>query len=249
MQSIIHSFKMELTILGSGSAIPYDNRASSSYILKFGDSSILLDAGFWVVERLEKIKFSLNNLEYIFLSHKHPDHFIGLIHILFALRNPVFNRETPLKIFGFKGLREYFEKFKKILGHWIEPGFEILFFEDKEKTFDKFSYSLFKTEHSEESVGINILINNKKITYTSDTDFFLELGNKINNSEIVIIECASPSENKIKGHLSYTEIMEITKNLNIKKIILTHFYPDSLPKVKLPENFILAKDLMHIKIN
>ncbi len=239
---------MKLIILGSGTAVPFQQRASSSLLLKLDNTNILLDAGFWVVERLEQLNFPLEKLDYIFLSHKHPDHFMGLIHILFALKNPCFKREEPLKLFGFEGMKNYFNQFESILGSWIKPNFDILFFEHKEYIFEDFSYSLFKTNHSEESVGIKILKNNKKIVYTSDTEFFPELSEHIKNADILISECGSSVENPVNGHLNYREIIDFTKNLNIKKIILTHFYPDSLPPEKLPENFIIGKDLIQIKI-
>ena len=125
----------------------------------------------------------------------------------------------------------------------------ISFIEKEKENFHNFSYSLFKTKHSEESVGIKIFINNKKIVYTSDTEFFPELKKHIDNSDILVIECASPIGKKIVGHLNFNEIIDITESLNINKIILTHFYPDSLPSQELNKKFILGNDLLNIKIN
>ncbi len=240
---------MEIVILGSGTAVQFQQRASSCYLLKLQEVNILLDAGFYVVERLEQANISIADLDYIFISHKHPDHFIGIIHILFALRNPFYKRKKPIKIFGFKGLKDYFDHFQKILGQWIKPEIDILFYEDENNNFSDFSCSTFKTKHSEESVGIKIFSNEKVIVYTSDTEFFPELTDEIKDADLLIIECASSSKNRLKGHLSYNEIESFTKDLNIKKIILTHFYPNSIPEKDIKNNFIIGNDLMTIKIN
>ncbi len=242
------SASLELIILGSGSAVQFQQRCSASYLLKIGNKNLLLDAGFYLLERLEQMSVSADKIDYIFISHKHPDHFMGLIHLLFALKNPVYNRREPLIIFGFKGLSDYFRQFRNILGKWIEPDFEVIIIEKEAMKFTEFSYKLFDTAHSEESVGIQIHINNKKIVYTSDTEFFPELIDIVDHSSITIFECATNEAEQIAGHLTVDDILKISKKSNIDKIILSHFYPNSLPSINLPENFLIAEDLLSVKI-
>ena len=239
---------MKLTVLGSGSAVQFQKRGSASYLLDFGNKKLLLDAGFYLLERLEAVKVPADSIDFIFISHKHPDHFFGLLHLFFALRNPYYKKVEPIHIFGFKGLKSYLNEFKKILGKWIEPPNELIISENISESFDDFSYKLFKTEHSECSVGIKLFSNKKKIVYTSDTEYFPELINITNNSHITIFECASPVKDKIKGHLSFEEILEISNKSKIEKIILSHFYPDSLPETDIPPNFIIAEDLFSMNI-
>ena len=239
---------MKLTVLGSGSAVQFQKRGSASYLLDFGNKKLLLDAGFYLLERLEAIEVSVDSIDFIFISHKHPDHFLGLLHLLFALKNPFYKKENPIHIFGFKGLKAYINEFKNILGKWIEPPNKLIISENISEAFENFSYKLFKTEHSECSVGIELFSNKKKIDYTSDTEYFPELINITNNSHITIFECASPDKEKIKGHLSFDDILKISNKSNIETIILSHFYPDSLPQTDIPPKFIIAEDLMDVEL-
>ena len=237
------------TVLGSGSAVQFQNRASSSYLLEFENKKIVLDAGFWLLDRLEKISVKADQIDYIFISHKHPDHFIGLIHLLFALKNPFYKRKKPLFLLGFKGLKKYFNEFENILGKWIKPNIELIFIEKDKYQFPGFSYTLFKSKHSKESVGITLFIGDKKIVYTSDTEYFDSIERIANNSDLAVFECASSFKHKIRGHLSIEDILKINRKTNIQNIILSHFYPDSLPKQKIPPNFLIANDLLSVKIN
>ena len=243
---------VKFTVLGSGSAIQFQKRASSSYLVEFNNCKILLDCGFNVVARLEEYGVRLDEIDYIFISHKHPDHFMGLIHILFALRNPLYFRKSPMKIFGFKGLKVYFDKFKNIMGKWIEPEIEIIFLEKEKMQFEYFYAEIFKVSHSPEACGLKLIINDKTLIYTGDTDYNEKLKNFFANSHLLVIDCGSSQTNKINGHLSIHEIISLTENANIYRVLLTHFYPDSYYDVishDIPSNFIIADDLLTVKLN
>ena len=242
---------VKFTVLGSGTAIQFQKRASASYLVEFGNCKILLDCGFNVVTRLEEYGVKLDEIDYIFISHKHPDHFMGIIHILFALKNPIYFRESPITIFGFQGLQEYINKFKNILGKWIEPLIDINYYENNKLQFENFSAEIFKVSHSPESSGIKLLINDKILVYTGDTDYTESLKNFITNSHLLIIDCGSSQPNKLKGHLSLQEIIFLTQDANISKVLLTHFYPQSYHNVtstSIPPNFIIADDLLTINL-
>jgi ribonuclease BN (tRNA processing enzyme) len=239
---------MKFTVLGSGTAVQFQKRASASYLLEIGEKKLLLDTGFYLLQRLEELSIKADEIDYIFLSHKHPDHFMGLIHLLFALRHPFYSRKSPVYIFGFKGLKEYFQQFQDILGRWLDSETELVFSEEQRGCFDEFSYNLFDTVHTEESVGIEIIAKDKKIVYTSDTENFYELASILDNSHVAVLECAANPKEKIKGHLSFEDILEINSCSRIKHLILSHFYPDSVPKKNYLQNLIIAEDLYQLEI-
>lgn len=219
---------IKFTVLGSGSAVCFEDRTSASYLVETNDRYLLLDCGFNCVTRICEAGVSPADIDYIFLSHKHPDHFMGLIHLLFALKSPFYNRSEPVCIFGFPGLISYFTQFKEILGKWIEPGFEIIFQEDKSFNSGGFQFDLFSTLHSEESSGINIVVNNKKISYTSDTGFSENVIENINGSDLAILDCAANIDNNLEGHMNFRECIEMAEKAYVKRALLSHFYPDSI---------------------
>ncbi len=96
-----------LTILGSSSAIPTKTRNTTAQFLLFQSDKILIDCGEACINRLVRYKLPFDQIKYIFISHLHTDHILGLPGLLgsFALRN----REKPLTIFSPQGLQEIIE--------------------------------------------------------------------------------------------------------------------------------------------
>ncbi|KAA0257344.1 ribonuclease Z [Deferribacter autotrophicus] len=241
---------VKFTILGSGSAVQYENRSSASYLLEYNDKKIILDAGFCLLDRLEKVSVLADEIDYIFVSHKHPDHFMGIIHFLFARKSITSYSNNPVTIFGFKGLESYINGFRKILGHWIEPEIDIKIVEDTKFSFDDFEYELFKTVHTDESVGIKLYIDGKKIVYTGDSEYFDDLIVHVNEADLFVADCGKIKGDVIEGHMSYDEVLQVAINAGVKNLLFSHFYPDSDKFEINVDNYnfkvFKARDLMSI---
>jgi|Wag4MinimDraft_11_1082651.scaffolds.fasta_scaffold00144_15 ribonuclease BN (tRNA processing enzyme) len=248
---------VKFTILGSGSAVPFEGRASSSYFVETEHTNILLDCGFQCVDRLYSIGKSLDSVDYIFLSHKHPDHFIGLIHLFFALRSPYYERKSPICIFGFKDIEKYFEQFRGILGKWIEPGVPVNFFPNENNSVsswtnisDLLSFRTFSTMHTDESVGVSLVVNERKIVYTSDTEFFEGLADEFSYADLAVVDCASGEGSGLRGHMDFRQGIFLAEQAGVKKLLFSHFYPDSinfdLSRFDTDIEFYKARDCMSI---
>ena len=100
---------MEVTILGSGTAIPIIDRASPSFALFVKkEPPMLLDAGPGTLRQLTRLGISHEAIGRIFLTHFHPDHCADLIHLFFATRNPrVLKRRKPFVLIGPSGLKDF----------------------------------------------------------------------------------------------------------------------------------------------
>ncbi|HCW93072.1 MBL fold metallo-hydrolase [Flexistipes sinusarabici] len=241
---------IKFTILGSGSAVPFENRASASYLLETTGGKFLLDCGFECVGRLSAAGIELDELSGIFISHKHPDHFMGLIHLLFALKSPFYNRLEPLYITGFEGIEEYFNSFRKILGKWVEPGFDVRFSDKDELDIADCNFHLFPTVHSEESTGVYIIVDGKKIVYTSDTEYSDSYVEYLQDAELAVLDCAASTEFPVEGHMNYREGLAMAEKAGVKRLVFSHFYPNSadfvMSRLDTDVEFYKANDLMSL---
>jgi ribonuclease Z len=94
----------ELTVLGSNSALPAQNRYPTSQYLNIRNQHILIDCGEATQIQLNKYKVKSSKIDKIFISHLHGDHFYGLPGLLSSYN---LNRRTAgLTIFAPKGLKE-----------------------------------------------------------------------------------------------------------------------------------------------
>src|SRR6266567_2594204 len=65
---------LTLTILGAGPAAPNPGGANSGYLLRQGDSAVVMDCGAGVAGRIVQ-QVPANRLAGVAISHLHPDHY------------------------------------------------------------------------------------------------------------------------------------------------------------------------------
>ena len=93
-----------LKILGSASAIPAFGRNHTAQILQVYNKLYLIDCGEGTQTQLKKYRVNFNKIHSVFISHLHGDHFLGLFGLISTMS--LLSRDTPLYIFGPRGLNE-----------------------------------------------------------------------------------------------------------------------------------------------
>jgi ribonuclease Z len=96
--------KFELTILGSGGAIPTINKKPTSQFLNIQDRYFLIDCGEGTQIQLRKFKCKFSKINHIFISHLHGDHYLGLIGFLASLN--LLGRTNSINIYAPKNLEK-----------------------------------------------------------------------------------------------------------------------------------------------
>lgn len=93
-----------LTILGSNSALPAYGRNQSSQVLEAGKCTFMIDCGEGTQIRLSQFKIKHFKIDYIFISHLHGDHYLGLVGLLKSMH--LLKRTKDLYLYGPNGLQE-----------------------------------------------------------------------------------------------------------------------------------------------
>jgi ribonuclease Z len=96
--------QFDVTILGSNAAIPAYNRHPTSQVLNYNGNLFLIDCGEGTQFRMSEFGIKRGNLNNIFISHLHGDHYFGLVALLTSFN--LNRREHPLFIYGPLGLEE-----------------------------------------------------------------------------------------------------------------------------------------------
>ena len=105
---------LDLVFLGTSGSAPTARRAPSALLIRRGGDRLLFDCGEGTQRQLLRSAVGLVDLEEIFLTHYHADHYLGLPGMLktFALRQ----RDLPLTVYGPPGLRDLFESLRRVFG-------------------------------------------------------------------------------------------------------------------------------------
>ncbi len=103
-----------MVFLGTSASAPTARRGTSSVLVRRGGDRLLLDCGEGTQRQLLRSTIGLVDLEHIFLTHLHADHYLGLPGMLktFSLRM----REPALHVYGPPGLRELFNVLARVIG-------------------------------------------------------------------------------------------------------------------------------------
>jgi len=254
---------MIVTVLGSGTCVPSIERSSCSIMLEVNNARLLFDSGPGTMRQLLRTNTTIFDVDYIFYSHFHPDHTAELVPFLFATKYPdVSQRQTVLTIVAGGGFEDFFAGLKTVYGKWIEldPGLvEIIVMSNQSADFRRlkdFTVQSAPVDHNPESIAYRITSSGgHSVVYSGDTDTSENLIELSKDADLLICESALPDEYRIKGHLTPSLAGDIATRAGVRKLVLTHFYPEcdqadiELECRKTYDGpLVLAQDLMRIEI-
>jgi len=227
---------MEIIILGSGTTVPLAERASPSLAVFTENEFILLDIGPGTVRQLTHAGLDHENVDCIAISHFHPDHTADLIHFIFATRYPpVLKRRKPFTVIGPRGLERFIGQLKQAYGTWLDLPDQLMRVDELStneqdgRVFQGFSIRSAPVVHTPQSIGLRIEDRSgKTIVYSGDTAYCEAIIDLANGADLLILESSFPDNAGREGHLTPSQAGEIASRSGAKRLVLTHFYPESL---------------------
>jgi ribonuclease BN (tRNA processing enzyme) len=232
--------KLDLRFLGSGNAFAAQGRAFSSFLL---NDRYLFDCGPTVLQQLAKAGVSSNDIETVFISHYHADHFFGLPFLLLDAKYG--GRTKDLTIVGPPGIEARTCSLLE-LGY---PGvidsveYERHYVELRDGFCDhvgELSLTAARVKHVDEfdCFAIRAEIDGRCLVYSGDTTLCDGLLRLVSGAEVIVTECSC---NDVPVHLGPSGIEEVARHAPGAKIVVTH-----LDGLKHPTDFdglIVAEDL------
>jgi ribonuclease BN (tRNA processing enzyme) len=254
---------MEIIILGSGTTVPLAERASPSIALFIGKVFILLDIGPGTVRQLTIAGLTHEDIDYVAVSHLHPDHTADLIHLIFATRHqPVLKKRKPFTIIGPKGFSGFLELLKRPYGTWLDLPAGLMEIEElhtdtrDRREFKGFTLHSAPLRHTAQSIGFRIEDSSgNSLVYSGDTGYCEEMVDLAKGADLLILESSFPDGQGKEGHLTPSQAGEIAARSGAKRLVLTHFYPECLGsdiegqcRKTYQGELILAADFIHISV-
>jgi ribonuclease Z len=141
---------VSLFFAGTAGSVPTARRGLPALLLRAGGARVLFDCGEGTQQQLLR-SIGLPDVDAIFVTHFHLDHWLGLIGMVktFDLRG----RERPLTIYGPPGLRQLFSGLRPVVGRSTYP-LELVDLEPHDEIrFGSFLISPFPVNHRVEAYG------------------------------------------------------------------------------------------------
>lgn len=204
---------MKLTVLGCYAATPRTLTNPTSQVLEINNHLFLIDCGEGTQVELRRHKIKFFRIKHIFISHLHGDHVYGLVGLISTFK--MLKRETPLHVYGPKGIKELITVQLKLSNSWtdyplhfheLESKESELIFEDEKVTVKTIPLQhrvycngyLFEEKPNERKLNFNAVVNNniEEAYYKSikkGKDITLGSGKVIPNSELTFDPVPSKS--------------------------------------------------------
>ena len=104
---------LSVAFLGTGGAVPSARRSTASLLVSRGGERLLFDCGEGTQRQMQR-SLGLVQVDAVFLTHFHADHFLGLPGMLKTY--DLTDRQTPLTIYGPRGLKDLFSTLSRLIG-------------------------------------------------------------------------------------------------------------------------------------
>jgi ribonuclease Z len=145
---------LSVAFLGTGGAVPSARRNTASLLVARGGERLLFDCGEGTQRQMQR-SLGLVQVDAIYFTHFHADHFLGLPGLLKTY--DLTERERPLTIYGPRGLHDLFQSMARVIGRVgyqldlveLEPGEAV--------SCDGAEVRSFPVEHSARAFGYALI--------------------------------------------------------------------------------------------
>ncbi len=215
---------MQLLILGSGTLKTPEIKNCSGYLI---NQELLMDCGPGIWRALGRRNIANNKIKYLLLSHFHTDHISDLAPILMERLLLPDSCDKKLVIIGPLGLIDWMDKFVEFFGEWVNKIPLELIELKSETNIDQYKIKSLPTLHTKNSLCFRIEDkNNKTLFYSGDSDNSDNLVEMAKNCHLGIFEASNTKITKVAGHLTPEIAGALAQKAGVKKLVLTHFYPE-----------------------
>ena len=146
---------LDIVFLGTSGSAPTATRAATAVLVRCGGDRLLFDCAEGTQRQLMRSVVGLPDLEEIFITHFHADHYLGLPGMLktFALRQ----RDVPLTIYGPPGLRDLYRSLGRVFGRLTYPVETIEVRAGETLDRDGYQILVFPVHHGVSAVGYAVV--------------------------------------------------------------------------------------------
>ena len=144
---------MEIVFLGTGGSVPTEKRNLSAVLLDYLGDYLLFDCGEGTQRQTRFAKINFMNVDNVFITHLHADHFLGLGGMIQSM--DFMDRTKDLNIYGPAGIRETID-YLLSTGTFILDQFEVKVTEVSPGLVcesERYTVTCAKTDHTKNSLA------------------------------------------------------------------------------------------------
>lgn len=223
---------MELVVLGTGAAYPGPHQACSGYLVRDGQTGLLMDCGNGVVSRLQEAG-EMDNLTAIIFSHIHADHLLDIFPLFYSRAYAKGKSYSRLPLYLPPGETDRFARIAEALK--VEPIklfqgiFDVAEYDPEAGlNIDNLRLSFVRNQHPIPTYAVRVESDSSSLFYSSDTGPSSALEDLAKGCHLALCEATLDDadykpEHPI--HLTPRLAAEVASKARVQKLLLTHMWP------------------------
>ncbi|MGH9068788.1 MAG: MBL fold metallo-hydrolase [Acidimicrobiales bacterium] len=206
-----------LTVLGCDGGFAGPGRATSGYLVRWGATAVLVDAGSGTLANLQR-HIDLAELTAVVVSHEHPDHRVDLEGLGVAMAFEVGRRGIP--VYAPAGLQA-------LVYHDFPGVYDWRVVADGDRAeVGGLALSFSRTDHGPETLAVRVDAGGRSLGYSADTAPGWSLQALGAGLDLALCEATWPASRPGEGrHLSASEAGTMAREAGAARLVLTHRWP------------------------
>lgn len=214
---------MQVTFLGTGSAMPVPDRVQTGLLVERGEDTLLVDCGSGVLNRLAGTDVGYEGVSTVLLTHHHLDHVADLLPLMKARW---LAGEAELQVLGPPGTETLVDRLLE--AHEYMQGRLDLRVRDIDVepfSVEGFDVDVLETRHSMRCHAYRFSGANGDFTFSGDSAAFAELANFADGSAVLVHDCSFPDGIETENHPTPSQLGAVLAAVDVDRVFLTHLYP------------------------
>lgn len=226
-----------LTLLGTGDAFGSGGRLMTCFHVQTPGAGLLIDCGASVCIAMKRCGLAVDDIDVIFISHFHADHFAGVPWIIVESR--VRRRTRPLTLVGPPGIEARTNETLEVLfpGAGGPPRFPVHYLEyEAGQPVDAgvARVTAWPVHHTPETSphALRLETRGRAVAYSGDTEWTETLLDVAKDADVFLCEMSS-LEGAGGIHLDYATLLRHRPALGCRRLVLTHMGESVLAQADL----------------
>ncbi|MFC3958630.1 MBL fold metallo-hydrolase [Halovivax cerinus] len=212
---------MQVTFLGTGSAMPMGDRFQAGILVQEDGRTVLIDCGSGVLHRLEQSGVGYEAVSTVLLTHHHLDHVADLLPLMKARW---LAGEEHLEIVGPQGTKALVDDLLSVF-EYMDGRLDLQVREvvpDDTVSVAGFDVSTYETRHSLPCLAYRF---DDRFTFSGDSEAFTGLANFADGCAIFAHDCSFPDDVDVSNHPTPSDLGRALADVELGRLYLTHLYP------------------------
>jgi ribonuclease BN (tRNA processing enzyme) len=248
---------MRLTVVGSSASYAGPGQACSGYLVASGSTRVLLDCGNGSLANLARV-IDPTGLDAIFISHRHPDHFLDLFAMQALVRYAPSGPLPPVTLYAPDGLLDAMACVldgrgqDDMLAAFEAPPFVA----GVAVSVGDLDVTPMPVDHVEDTYALRVRGPRGLLCYTSDSRLGPEVLDATAGADVLLAEATLPQAYAGRApHMTAAEAGTLAAEIGASKLVLTHLWPTSDREQMLADarttfagEIVLAAEMLEVAI-